>query len=133
MDTKEALQRLRMLHLVAEDPEDKVAILMAIQALKQPERKKGKWEQQTEPLGAYEVEYAVCSVCNECYDLAEDYSIEDIRKLFAYCPNCGAKMEEEKNKWNIPSAYPPHSILWEKKAYDSSHPFADDVLMEAEQ
>lgn len=37
MDTKEALQRLRMLHLVAEDPEDKVAILMAIQALKHPE------------------------------------------------------------------------------------------------
>jgi hypothetical protein len=37
MDTKEAIQRLRMLHLVAEDPEDKVAILMAIQALKQPE------------------------------------------------------------------------------------------------
>lgn len=37
MDTKEALQRLRMLHLVTEDPEDKVAILMAIQALKHPE------------------------------------------------------------------------------------------------
>lgn len=37
MDTKEALQRLQMLHLVAEDPEDKVAIQMAIQALKHPE------------------------------------------------------------------------------------------------
>lgn len=71
------------------------ALNMAIEALKQPERKRGKWKQQTEPLGAYEVECAVCSVCNECFDLAEDYSIEDIRELFAYFPSCGAKMDEE--------------------------------------
>ena len=44
MDTKEALQRLRILLLVTEDPEDKVAILMAIQALKHPKKEElKKW------------------------------------------------------------------------------------------
>lgn len=68
---------------------------MAIEALEQRERKKGMWKHQTESLGAYEAEFAVCSVCKDYFDLSEGYSIEDVREFFAYCPHCGAKMEGE--------------------------------------
>ena len=48
----------------------------------EPEPKKGKW------IG----KYPVTSVCSECNYLISDSKV----KAFAYCPNCGAKMEENK-------------------------------------
>lgn len=103
MTREEAAEQIYGLILSAEDEDgpcifsDQIeALETAIEALKEPERKKGKWVQQTGPLGAYEVECAVCSVCKDRYWLSEEYSIEDIRKIFAYCPSCGAKMEEEE-------------------------------------
>ena len=45
----------------------------------QPERKTGRW------IG----KYPVTSVCSECNYLIHDSKV----KVFAYCPNCGAKME----------------------------------------
>ena len=55
----------------------KEALTMAIEALEQPEQKKGKW---IDLGGVYE-----CSVCHERSCCAGNY-----------CPNCGAKMEEEE-------------------------------------
>ena len=43
------------------------------------ERKTGKW------IG----KYPVTSACSECNYLIHDSKV----KVFAYCPNCGAKME----------------------------------------
>lgn len=36
--------------------------------------------------------YYECSVCNECYGLETSSPVEHGYK---YCPNCGAKMDEE--------------------------------------
>lgn len=50
----------------------------------EPEPRKGKW------IG----KYPVTSICSEC-----NYLIHDSKaKVFAYCPNCGAKMEEQDAK-----------------------------------
>lgn len=46
----------------------------------EPEPRKGKW------IG----KYPVTSICSECNYLISDSKV----KVFAYCPNCGAKMEE---------------------------------------
>lgn len=50
----------------------------------EPEPRKGKW------IG----KYPVTSVCSECNYLIHDNKV----KVFAYCPNCGAKMEEQDAK-----------------------------------
>ena len=46
----------------------------------EPKPRKGKW------IG----KYLVTSTCSECNYLIHDSKV----KVFAYCPNCGAKMEE---------------------------------------
>ena len=42
---------------------------------------------------------AECSVCGECYDTS-DYNDKEhfdmVKQLNKYCPNCGAKMDGEK-------------------------------------
>ena len=52
----------------------------------EPEPRKGKW------IG----KYPVTSVCSECNYLIHDSKV----KVFAYCPNCGAKMGGEANEWD---------------------------------
>lgn len=54
---------------------------MAIEALKEPERKKSKWERTNLP-------YSTLCKCSNC-----GYDSGSI--LFNYCPDCGAEMEEE--------------------------------------
>lgn len=63
---------------------------MAIEALKQPERKKGKW---LNDKGLYK-----CSSCNELWThwWAVCMEPERMYKEMKYCPYCGAKMEETK-------------------------------------
>ena len=59
-----------------------------------PDVKKGKWIEQEEPFGHYnEVQVACCSNCGESYVLGE-LGIDDVRREFRYCPNCGALMDE---------------------------------------
>lgn len=55
---------------------------MAIEALKQPERKKGYW------IGRLIAGYATvrCSVCTELFF--------ENQGRWNFCPNCGAEMEE---------------------------------------
>ena len=48
----------------------------------EPEPRTGKW------IG----KYPVTSICSECNYLIHDSKV----KVFAYCPNCGAKMEGNK-------------------------------------
>ena len=57
---------------------------LAIEALKQPEQKKGKWKGK--PIAGYAT--VRCSVCNDVF-------LENAGR-WNFCPNCGAKMEEEK-------------------------------------
>lgn len=103
MKTEEAIKQLRMLHLVTEDPEDKAAILKAIQVLKH----------NTTTLGVKVVAQKIktakwipvrfgdckCSLCGETYGI-----IGMLLGSYNYCPNCGAKMQKEENN-NASSEY----------------------------
>ena len=58
------------------------------------EVKRGKWQQTTEPGGWREYECASCSVCGESFVL-DEWGMDDFTSLMNYCPNCGARMEEQ--------------------------------------
>lgn len=60
-------------------------------AIKPP---RGKWVEDVEPFGYDETAVAVCSVCRHSFIL-DEYTIDDVRLMFKYCPNCGADMREE--------------------------------------
>ena len=67
------------------------ALNMAIEALKQPEQKRGKW------VNRYRAKWDRTlywfRACSECDFERDDCNSE---KDTMYCPNCGAKMEEEQ-------------------------------------
>lgn len=61
---------------------------MAIEALRQPERKKGKWVNNIHDI----------PICNQCgYMTPYDRAIDDY-EYGNYCPKCGAKMEGEEHE-----------------------------------
>ena len=62
------------------------AVRMAIEALKQPEPKKGEWIVKIEGPNLDRVE-VLCSICG--YNTS-------FYQFFDYCPKCGAQMEEKK-------------------------------------
>jgi len=64
--------------------EEAKANKMAVKALQEPERKKGKWIGK--PIAGYSK--VRCSVCNEVF-------LNNTGK-WKFCPNCGAEMEVEK-------------------------------------
>jgi DNA-directed RNA polymerase subunit RPC12/RpoP len=64
---------------------------MAVKAL---ERKHGEWLETSESIGWEEVGCAECSVCGKTLVLG-DYTMDDIKFNYNYCPNCGAKMEHD--------------------------------------
>ena len=53
----------------------------------------GYWTETTEPCGWTDEDCAECSECHNTFVLGE-YTIGDVRELFRYCPNCGARMDE---------------------------------------
>lgn len=53
----------------------------------------GHWDETTEPCGWTDEDCAECSECHNTFVLG-DYTMEDIRESFKYCPNCGARMDE---------------------------------------
>lgn len=59
------------------------ALNLAIEALKQPEQKKGKWIYPSGIVG-----FGRCSECKALWD----YSLITNR-FFRHCPRCGAKIE----------------------------------------
>lgn len=54
----------------------------------QPERKTGRWKMEPDPYGFFD-EIPVCSECGCTTKMREPYK---------FCPNCGAKMEQEDRK-----------------------------------
>lgn len=68
-------------------------ILMAIEAL---EWKHGEWLETSESIGWEEVGCAECSVCGNTLVLG-DYTMDDIKFNYNYCPNCGADMRGDKD------------------------------------
>ena len=65
---------------------------MAIEAL---ERKHGEWLETSESIGWEEVGCAECSVCGKTLVLG-DYTMDDIKFNYNYCPNCGSDMRERR-------------------------------------
>ena len=60
--------------------EEKEALEMALEALKEPEPIRGTWIDARDYCGEF-----LCSFCHET----------NINNFYKYCPNCGAEMEEE--------------------------------------
>ena len=52
----------------------------------QPERKRGRWLPDNRPFGGF-------WVCSECKFPSEAFAAD---VLYKFCPNCGARMTEEK-------------------------------------
>ena len=71
---------------------DAEALEMAIEALKEPERKKGKWKVVSDGYGNGEATACICE-CSECKDTIWVYKKAD--RKWNFCPNCGAEMEEK--------------------------------------
>ena len=64
-------------------------LVAAIEALQEPERKKGQWELIEEDWNAYR-----CSVCGEDWVLETSTPEENNMN---FCPFCGADMRGEEN------------------------------------
>lgn len=69
-------------------------IELAIGTLPSAERKRGEWIETSESIGWEEVGCAECSVCGKTLVLG-DYTMDDIKFDYNYCPNCGAEMEHD--------------------------------------
>ena len=64
----------------------------------EPERKTGRWTETCEFHGDTNVvshKALACSVCNVAFIGGYGYGIKEMLEDFRYCPNCGAKMEED--------------------------------------
>lgn len=57
----------------------------------------GRWIEREDPMLDT---YYTCSACNE--DFYIEQTGDPVKDLFTYtyCPNCGAKMDLEENKWD---------------------------------
>lgn len=67
------------------------------EAIKALERKRGEWVETSESIGWEEVECAECSVCGKTLVLG-DYTMDDIKFDYNYCPNCGADMRGDTDE-----------------------------------
>lgn len=59
-------------------------------------RPRGEWVEDVEPFGYDETAVAVCSVCRHSFIL-DEYTLDDVRLMFKYCPHCGALMTASGN------------------------------------
>lgn len=88
MDRKEAIERIKrhmVIHQMGEYPHIKIgeALSLAIEALQEPERKKGHW---TTELKEDTDSLLRCSVCG--------YPVSYFGGRTDFCPNCGADMRK---------------------------------------
>lgn len=93
MDRKEAIEILKR-NKPTSDPrrcgtELCEAVDMAIEALQEPERKKGQWEDFD-----YDNSY-LCTSCGEIWTLNDGTPEENNMN---YCPNCGADMRKNEEE-----------------------------------
>lgn len=68
-----------------------LAVLDSVPPVEALERKRGEWVETSESIGWEEVECAECSVCGKTLVLG-DYTMDDIKFDYNFCPNCGADM-----------------------------------------
>ena len=71
------------------DAYDKAMIIDAIDeqpTIKAESVRRGRWEDKEDPYGFFDT----IPVCSECGHTTT------MRKTYRYCPNCGAKMEEQE-------------------------------------
>lgn len=100
MTNEEAVEILKKL-MTAKDISflhfsQRLAVGMAIEALKQSEQKKGIWKKRVavHNINGESRNAIVCSICGSGY-FRYDTSENTESVMPNYCPNCGAKMEEE--------------------------------------
>lgn len=92
MDRKEAIERIKrhmVIHQMGEYPHIKIgeALSLAIEALQEPERKKGQWI-----ILSSNEDSAVCK-CSVC---GEDFVFYDGEFFPNYCGDCGSDMRGEE-------------------------------------
>lgn len=51
--------------------------------------KHGEWEK-------FQGERFICNCCARVFNLGSLATLSDVKRLWKYCPNCGAKMDEER-------------------------------------
>ena len=78
---KEAIKIMEHLKSIVSSEDYKEAFSMAIEALQEPEQKKGQWEEIRNAYG--EIEGWTCTCGRE------------VKCKYNYCPNCGADMRGE--------------------------------------
>ena len=74
-----------------------LAVLDSVPPVETLERKHGEWLETSESIGWEEVGCAECSVCGKTLVLG-DYTMDDIKFDYNYCPNCGARMDEREDE-----------------------------------
>ena len=93
MDRKEAIEILRNTPIDIRNPKEDIydkyftALILAIEALKEPERKKGKWI-----ILSSNEDSAVCK-CSVC---GEDFIFYNGEFFPNYCGDCGSDMRGEE-------------------------------------
>ena len=73
-----------------------IAIDKAIEALKEPERKCGRWIEKSKWQSGRWIKWFECSICGEKDYDAEMYEDMPFTGLSNFCPNCGADMKGEQ-------------------------------------
>lgn len=93
MTREEAIKHLKEIRMLCHEVtgKDMKALSMAIEALQEPERKKGRWEDFGND-NSYR-----CTACGEIWALNDGTPEENNMN---YCPNCGADMRGEKEREN---------------------------------
>lgn len=73
----------------------KEAAKIAIKALKQPERKQGKWEEEViDDFAIERWQSARCSACGFYHTTPYNYNFTH----YKFCPHCGSEMEKADAK-----------------------------------
>ena len=92
MTREEAIEYLR--DPIGKREQHDEAVNMAIKALEQPERKKGKWI-ATHEFSLFSNPDSITYVCSECGN--KIYTVYGTPKTTNFCGKCGADMREEQD------------------------------------
>ena len=93
MTNAEAIETLRANYPDTCFEQLRCAVDMAIKALEEPQRKKGKWIYLDKDKKFFHPHIVKCSVCNNTLDM---YGVNAGRGDANFCPNCGAEMTEDE-------------------------------------